>query len=96
MNTRMHNNGQRYTIKTLLTELWLRNPYASDAEVVEAVLAEFPWSTYAEHRVQIDRNKFNKAKFPCQQGIVPTVKAENPLRRAKQQSREATQQLSLF
>lgn len=96
MTTRTFNNGDRFTIQTLLCSLFTAKPNATDAEVVEAVLDKFPWSTYAEHRVQIDRNKFNKAKFACQEGIVPEQPAFNPLRRAKQQSTEPTAQLSLF
>lgn len=96
MTTRTHNNGDRRTIQTLLCEIFATNPTASNAEVVEAVLAEFPHSTYAEHRVQIDRNKYNKAKFKCQQGVAPSVPAENPLKRAPQQSTEPSRQLNLF
>ena len=88
---RTHNAGQRQTIQTLLCDLWLANPEASNEEVVNAVL-EFRGgpdrTTYAEHRVQIDRNKYNRAKFLCQQGVIPAVPAVNPLHRPLQQSEE--------
>lgn len=98
MNSKLHNNGTRQTIQTLLCDLFAANPTATNAEVVAAVLEFNRHSTYAEHRVQIDRNKYNKAKFKCQGGVVPSVPATNPLARPLQQSEERvedTRQLAL-
>jgi len=88
-------NTQRRTIQTMLCELFTENPGASNEEVTERVLAEWPNSTYAPHRVQPDRNKFNKAAFKCQLGVAPEVPAFNPERRPHQQSTEPTAQAQL-
>jgi len=96
MNDRLYNNGQRHTIQTLLCAIWAKEPEASNSSIVRAVLEFMPHSTYAEHRVQPDRNKYNKAKFKCQGGNIPLVPATNPEKRPMQQSETDDKQLVLL
>jgi len=69
------------TIQHLLVALFQRNPYATNEEIRDAVMENFPKSVYCKRyqdRAQKDRNRYNRADFKCQDGIVPAVRALNP------------------
>lgn len=70
-------------IQEALVALFQRNPYATDEEIRDTALEVCPKSVYAQRykdRAAKDRRRYNTADFRCQDGVIPAVKAVNPLR----------------
>ena len=77
----------KITMQDIMCNLWKQNPGATDEEVCQAIWdGGFPppQFNYTVKRVQTDRNKYNKAIFKCQEGIIPERPAYNPAKTTAQ------------